>query len=151
MNKINFASGVSIGSKTVGFEKQKLHDRYFMWIPDEFTKDSAILSNYTYWYSREESPLSIAVRYTSVTSAGDRKKMISHYFSRGCEAQPVQATNLVSYRDTLLNSSQMSVYSLRFSVEMSDGVLFGCFNCAGNDMDSWKPVIIAMLGAVTTD
>jgi hypothetical protein len=24
-------------------------------------------------------------------------------------------------------------------------VLFGCFNCSGTDMDSWKPVALAML------
>ena len=151
MSRIDFNNGVSIGIESVDFERQQLHDRYSIWIPSEFVKDAAMLSNYTYWYSRENSPLSIAIRYTQVSSGDDRKKMISHYFSRGGGSQPVQAENLVSYRDTIAKGQQMSVYSLRFSIEVDNGVLFGCFNCAGDDVENWKPIVIAMLEAVVKD
>ena len=151
MNKIDFEKSVVVRGKSIDFEKQQLHDRYSIWVPSEFVKDAAMLSSYTYWYSREDSPLSIAIRHTKVSSDVDRKKMIAHYFSRGGDAQPVQSVNGVSYRDTLAKGLQMSVYSLRFAIEVENAVLFGCFNCAGDDMEAWKPVVVAMLEAVVAD
>ena len=154
MKNISFDSGtVFIGREQVAFERRSLHGGYSVWVPREFVEDRGLVSNYTYLYSPGRSPLSIAIRFTPVSSAEDRRKMIQHHFSRGAgEANPLQAlTEHIHYRDTLARGRDMSVYSLRFSVEADSGVLFGCFNCSGTDMDSWKPVALAMLEQICPD
>lgn len=152
MNRINPETGTAkIGQNSVTFEQRTFQGKYSIWVPREFLEDKSLISNYTYLYSQDNSPLSIAIRYTPVSSVEDRKKMVSHHFSRGGDGSPPSSlSSRVFYRDTLAKGREMSVYSLRFSVEVDDGLLFGCFNCAGGDLEDWKPIVLEMLDGVTS-
>jgi hypothetical protein len=151
MHTVSFDSGaVQVGGASVPFQKKSFQGKYSVWVPSGFVEDKSLVSNYTYLYSPESSPLSIAIRYTQVSSPGDRAKMIQHHFSRGSGegTAPTALGGAVFYRDTLAKGKDMSVYSLRFSVEVPGGVLFGCFTCSGTEQEGWKPVVLAMLANV---
>lgn len=138
----------NIGGKMVAFEKRGIRGGFTMYIPKNFSEDKAIVSNYSYLFSRDKSPLSIAVKFSPLTPAVNRERMIESYFSGSPEAKFAEtetAENGILYRETVTKSEYMNVYSLRFSVDVEGGILFGCFNCAADYRDDWKITVIEML------
>lgn len=148
MNKFFEKGSAKVGEKDVAFEKRKIRGNFTMYIPASFSEDKTIVSNYSYLFSKDKSPLSIAIKYSPFTAAVDRDRMIDSYFSRSHETRFAETEDTgegILYRETVTSSEYMSVYSLRFSVDVKDGVLFGCFNCAADYKNDWKPVVIEML------
>lgn len=137
-----------VGGKTLVFEKRLIRGGFLMYVPQSFSEDKSIVSTYSYWFSEDKSPLSIAIKYSPVTEHADREKMIAHYFSSSPDSR-YTATQLAEdgliYRETVTESRFLSVYSLRFSLTAGEGILFGCFNCAAAYKDDWKPVILQAL------
>lgn len=144
-----FKSGTAkVGGKDVAFEKRQIRGDFMMYVPKSFFEDKSIVSNYSYLFSKDKSPLSVAVKYSPIKAESDRKKMVDNYFNRSPEVKLKEtetAKEGIMYRETVTSSQYMSVYSLRFSVEAGDGILFGCFNCAADYKDDWKPVVLEML------
>lgn len=144
-----FKNGTAnIGGKDVAFEQRAIRGDFLMYVPKSFAEDKSIVSNYSYLFSRDKSPLSIAVKYSPVTDAAARAKMIASYFSNSPEAKFAETETAapgILFRETVTSSQYMGVYSLRFSVEAGDGMLFGCFNCSAKYKDDWKPTVLQML------
>lgn len=148
MNGFFDAGFANVGGKDVAFEKRLIRGDFLMYVPKSFCEDKAIVSNYSYLFNKEKSPLSIAIKYSPITELVDREKMIASYFSHSAQSKLTEAETAgkgIIYRETVTSSQYMSVYSLRFSVEESGGMLFGCFNCAAKYKDDWKPVVLQML------
>lgn len=136
-----------VGSKPVRFSKRTIRDKFQMFVPERFSEDRNLLSNYTYLFNIDKSPLSIAIKYTSAASEGERGKQIGRYFNQ----DPQSLENLpggIYYRDMVTGSRFISVYSLRFAIEVPGGVLFGCFSCAADYKDDWHDVVLQMLQSV---
>jgi hypothetical protein len=114
-----------------------------MWLPESFCEDAAIVSNYSYFYSKDKSPLSIAVKFSPLTALADKTKMLESYFN-----QPPVHESGVYYRETVTLSQYTSVYSLRFARDAGEGMLFGCFNCSADYSEDWKPVVLEILKSV---
>lgn len=144
-----FKNGTStVGGKEVEFEKRVIRGDFLMYVPKSFVEDKSIVSHYSYLFSKDKSPLSIAVKYSPSTDEAERQKMIENYFSSSPEAkfsETESASPGVFFRETVTSSQYMSVYSLRFSVEVREGMLFGCFNCSAKYRDDWKPTVLQML------
>ena len=140
-----FDSGmVRIGAADVAFEKRVVQGRFSVYLPSDFIEEGRLLSKYSYFFSQDKSPLSIAIRF-NVGCFEDRKRMISHYFSQGVQGEPLRLSATISYRETIAASSQLSIYSLRFAAEEPEGILFGCFNSSAREAEDWKPVVLNML------
>jgi hypothetical protein len=129
-----------VGGKAIAFARREVRGGYLMWLPESFCEDAAIVSNYSYFYSKEKSPLSIAVKFSPLTALADKSKMLESYFS-----QPPEHEDGVRYRETVTLSQYMSVYSLRFAKDAGEGMLFGCFNCSADYSEDWKPVVLEIL------
>jgi hypothetical protein len=129
-----------VGGKEMAFTRRKVRGGYLMWLPQSFCEDAAIVSNYSYFYSKEKSPLSVAVKYSLLTALADKSKMLESYFS-----QPPEQEGGAYYRETVTLSQYMSVYSLRFAKDVGEGMLFGCFNCSADYSGDWKPVVLEIL------
>lgn len=144
-----FISGTAnVGGKEVEFDKRGIRGGFMMYVPKSFSEDKTIVSNYSYLFSKDKSPLSIAVKFSPITPAVDRERMIESYFSGSPEAKLAEtetAEKGIFYRETVTKSEYMNVYSLRFSVDVEGGVLFGCFNCAADYRDDWKTTVLEML------
>lgn len=137
-----------VGGKEVAFDKREIRGNFLMYIPRSFSEDKSLVSNYSYLFNKDKSPLSIAVKFTQMGEGADRDKMIANYFSHSPESKhsaPESAGDGILFRETIASSDYMSVYSLRFSAEVEGGVLFGCFNCSDNYREDWKPVVLQML------
>lgn len=148
-----FKNGTAnIGGKDVAFEQRPVRGNFMMYIPASFSEDKSIVSNYSYLFSKDKSPLSIAIKYSPITAVADRQKLIDNYFSHSVEAKLSETETAgegILYRETITSSQYLSVYSLRFSVETEGGMLFGCFNCSAKYKDDWKPAVIEMLRNIT--
>lgn len=131
----------NVGGKPVAFQRQPVRGGYLLWLPESFCEDAAIVSNYSYYFSKDKSPLSIAVKFSPITALADKTKLLESYFAQ----PPVQAEEGLHYRETVTLSQYMSVYSLRFSKDAGEGMLFGCFNCSADYSEDWKPVILESL------
>lgn len=144
-----FSMGTAnVGGKSVEFEKRVIRGGFTMYIPKSFSEDASIVSNYSYLFSKNKSPLSIAIKFSPLTPAVDRKRMIESYFNGSPEskfADTETSESGILYRETVTESDYMNVYSLRFSVDVEGGILFGCFNCAASYRDDWKSTVIEML------
>lgn len=144
-----FSMGTAnIGGKEVKFKKRDIRGGFRMYVPESFSEDKTIVSNYSYLFSKDKSPLSIAVKFSPLTPAVDRDRMIESYFSGSPESRFADteiAQKGLLYRETVTKSDYMNVYSLRFSVDVEGGILFGCFNCAAEYHESWKTTVIEML------
>lgn len=137
-----------VGGKEVEFEKRVIRGGFTMYIPKSFSEDKTIVSNYSYLFSKDKSPLSIAVKFSPLTPAVSRERMIKNYFSGSPEARLSETETDekdILYRETVTKGEYMSVYSLRFSVDVEGGILFGCFNCAAEYSGDWKTPVIEML------
>jgi hypothetical protein len=135
-----------VGGKATAFKRREIRGGYLMWLPESFCEDAAIVSNYSYFFSKDKSPLSIAVKFSPTTALADKAKMLESYFS-----QPPKAAGedeRIHYRETVTLSQYMSVYSLRFSKDAGEGMLFGCFNCSADYSSDWKPVVLEILRSV---
>ena len=130
-----------VGGKEMAFAARKVRGGYLMWLPESFREDAAIVSNYSYFYSKDKSPLSIAVKFSPATALADKSKMLESYFAQ----PPEQEDGDIHYRETVTLSQYMSVYSLRFSKDAGEGMLFGCFNCSADYSAEWKPVVLEIL------
>ena len=140
-----------IKNKEVGFSRRVVQGGYSIYVPLDFYEDKNFVSNYTYLFSKDESPLSIAIRFTSVSSKSDRKKMIDHYFSQTINGQELPVDKLgenICLRESVTDGKYLSVYSLRFTIEVDDGVLFGCFNCSADSGGDWSGTVLEMLGSI---
>lgn len=144
MNEFFDGATEIIGGKELKFTKREVRGGYMMYLPEEFCEDAAIVSNYSYFFSRDKSPLSIAVKYSPTTALADKDKLLLSYFSQ----PPEKTGENVSFRETVTLSQYMSVYSLRFSVDAGEGMLLGCFNCSAGYKDDWKPVVLKILQQV---
>lgn len=144
-----FSSGtVNVGGKDLAFRQQEVQGRFALYVPADFFVDKNLVSQYTYLFSQDKSPLSIAVKFTKISQGAERTKMISNYFSQTKRPDPDPITELepgAYYRESVTSGKLLSVYSLRFSIEAEDGVLFGCFNCSADYKGDWRPVILEML------
>lgn len=144
-----FKNGTAnVGGKDIAFEKREIRGGFSMYVPRSFSEDKSLVSNYSYLFSKDKSPLSVAVKFSSVTAGVDREKMIANYFSHSPESKlsgTESAGDGILYRETIASSDYMSVYSLRFSAEVEGGVLFGCFNCSDKYRNDWKPIVLQML------
>jgi hypothetical protein len=129
-----------VGGKDITFARREVRGGYLMWLPESFCEDAAIVSNYSYFYSKDKSPLSIAVKFSPQTALADKTKMLESYFN-----QPPEHEGGVYYRETVTLSQYMSVYSLRFAKDAGEGMLFGCFNCSADYSEDWKPVVLEIL------
>ncbi len=132
---------VMVGGKKVAFVQKEVRGGYLMYMPEFFAEDAAIVTNYSYFYSADKSPLSIAVKFSAATALADKSKLLESYFKEA----PESAGESVHYRETVTQSQYMSVYCLRFSVEKDGGMLLGCFNCSAAYKDDWKPVVLEIL------
>jgi hypothetical protein len=118
-----------------------------MLVPVDFAEDKNLVSNYTYLFSQDQSPLSIAIKHTPVANEAEKERQIGVYFSKAPDVLTDCTYGATVYhRETVTDSKYLSIYSLRFAVEVADGLLFGCFNCATADKDDWQPVVLKMLG-----
>lgn len=138
---------VVIGEKKVVLEPRVIRDRFVMLVPSGFQEDSNLVSNYTYLFSKNKSPLSIAIKYSPVASEQDIERQISLYFSQSPDSLSSFPGKYgkIYYRETVTESSYIGIYSLRFAVSVPDGLLFGCFNCSGAYRSDWSPIVIRML------
>lgn len=134
----------TVGGKAMAFAKRKVRGGYLMWLPESFCEDAAIVLNYSYFFSKDKSPLSIAVKFSPTTALADKAKMLESYFAQ----PPEQADDGIHYRETVTLSQYMSVYSLRFSKDVGEGLLFGCFSCSAGYSADWKPVVLEILKSV---
>lgn len=144
----SFQSGRAVvGSKEREFTKRTVAGRFTLYVPVDFSQDPKLVSNYTYLFSRDQSPLGIAVKFSPAESESDVLRLGGHYFGQPAEAldQIEGRWGRILYRDMVVGGEQISIYSLRFSVEAPGGLLFGCFNCLADAKDAWKPVVLAML------
>jgi hypothetical protein len=120
-----------------------------MCLPASFFEDENLVSRYTYLFSRDKSPLSIAIKFTPVTEEESRQRKIRHYFSQSKDSEPPQTMEPgITYRETVTGGTHMSIYSLRFAVQTPDGILFGCFNCASDYRQDWQDCVLGMLQSV---
>jgi hypothetical protein len=138
---------IRVGDKEVSFSEREIRGSFRMLTPTDFAEDKNLVSNYTYLFSRDQSPLSIAIRFTPASALEEDERQIAVYFSKATDVElnrdypcPVRC------RETVTDSKYMSIYSLRFVVEVTGGLLFGCFNCAAATKDDWRPVVLKMLG-----
>jgi hypothetical protein len=134
-------SSVAVGGRAVPFKLRPVRGGLMMYLPESFLEDDAVVANYSYFYSKDKSPLGIAVKYSGKSAVADKARMLESYFS----APPEKAGEGVFYRETVTNSQYMSVYSLRFAVDAGGGLLLGCFNCQASYRDDWKPVVLEIL------
>jgi hypothetical protein len=138
-----FAGGaVRIGEKSVPFTRRDIQGRFLLYAPEEFAEDRNVASQYTYLFSRDKSPLSIAIKFSQITERESAQKMIRNYFS-GTAIDKLEPG--VSYRETVSGGKLLSVYSMRFAVEAEGGVLFGCFNSDADYKDDWRETVLEML------
>jgi hypothetical protein len=140
---------VMIGNKEVPFARRPIQGGYTMYLPESFFEDENLVSQYTYLFSKDKSPLSIAIKFTPTQEEESRQKKIKHYFSQSKDSQPPQKIEPgITYRETVTGGTYMSIYSLRFAVETIDGILFGCFNCAADYREDWQDCVLRMLQSV---
>jgi hypothetical protein len=146
----NFLSGsIMIGGKEVPFAHRPIQGGYTMALPQSFFEDENLVSQYTYLFSKDKSPLSIAIKFTPVMEEESRQKKIRHYFSQAKDGQPPQKIEPgITYRETVTGGTYMSIYSLRFAVETAAGILFGCFNCAADYREDWQTCVLQMLQSI---
>lgn len=155
MHNNYFENGTArLGDKEIPFEKRPIQGGFTMYVPTSFFQDKNIVSNYTYLFSKDKSPLSIAIKFSAVAAGKERDKMISHYFSQSADAE-VEIARIpecgILYRETVADSKFLSVYSLRFCIEVETGLLCGCFNSAAQYKDDWKLVVLQMLQNIAKD
>lgn len=149
MQKGFFANGTAkVGAKELEFSKRLIRQRFQMYVPTDFSEDQNLVSNYTYLFSRDKSPLSIAIKFSPARDEKEKEKLIAHYFSQPVDTLESDDSGAVYYRETVTSGQQFGIYSLRFSVEVDGGLLFGCFNCAADYREDWRPVVLEMLRAV---
>lgn len=152
MHENIFAGGTAkVGHKEVAFTPRVIRGRFQMYVPAGFVEDENLVSNYTYLFSKDKSPLSIAIKYSAASSREDKVRQISHYFNQAMETLDSAQTAIggLHYREKVTESKYLSVYSLRFAVEVEGGLLFGCFNCSASYKDDWRPVVLEMLRNTT--
>jgi hypothetical protein len=140
---------IPVGSTETQFSERVVRGSFRMLVPVDFAEDKSLVSNYTYLYSPEQSPLSMAIKYTTAASLEDRERQIAVYFGKAADVQADREYDSpVLYRETVTDSQYLSIYSLRFAVEEADGLLLGCFNCATAAKDDWRPIVLKMLGTI---
>ncbi|MDL2233362.1 hypothetical protein LJC63_07255 [Ruminococcaceae bacterium OttesenSCG-928-L11] len=123
-----------------------------MYIPGKFFEDKNIATKYTYFFSRERSPLSIAIKFTPLQAAEAREKMIANYFATGgSDDTALCREEELFYRESVTSGKTLSIYSLRFALESVDGVLFGCFNCPADIRDEWRAPVLEMLRTIAPE
>lgn len=139
-----------VGGKEVAFSRRVVRERYSMYVPASFSEDTNLVSNYTYLFSKDKSPLSIAIKFTPSESQAENDKLITRYFSQATETLTSEtwASGNIVYRETVTSNQYFSIYSLRFSVEVEGGLLFGCFNCSADYKDDWHTVVLQMLQSI---
>lgn len=147
-----FARGtIPIGGHELSFVRRPIQGNYSMMVPEDFLADKNLVSNYTYLFSKDKSPLSIAIKFTPVDNTVEKRRKTEHYFgqSKGERLDPVETMEPgITYRETITGGTFLSIYSLRFAVETADGVLFGCFNSSADYKDDWRECVLAMLRSV---
>ena len=153
MNAASFTKGTAtVGHKEIAFAPRMIRDRFRMYVPTEFADDKNLVSNYTYLFSKDKSPLSIAIKYSTAAAQEDKEKQIGIYFNQAVNTleRKDNGSGGVFYRETVTESKYLSVYSLRFAVDTGSGLLFGCFNCSASYKDDWQPVVLEMLLNIET-
>ena len=136
-----------VGEQDVPFVKTVVQNRFSMYVPESFQEDTSLAYRYTYLSNRGKSPLGIALRFAAVSSKQAREKMRVNYLGpeEDCSYTSGQDGSFILYHETLNKGEKLSIYSLRFSVDMADGLLLGCFNTLADYRDDWKEVVLHML------
>ncbi len=138
----------NIGGEDVAFTKRQIRGNFTMYIPQSFFEDKAIVANYSYFFGKEKSPLSIAIKFSSISAIADRQRMIDTYFKHAPQENITKievGDETIQYHESVASSEVLGIYTLRFSVGVKGGIFFGCFNCAESYKDEWQPIIIEML------
>lgn len=136
---------VTVGGSEVAFERRLIRGNFLMYVPESFSEDANIVSNYSYLFARDKSPLSIAIKFSQFTAPADGDKMIAQYFSGADGEAPVETQDGIYFRETVSGGRFLPVYSLRFCVRVEGGALFGCFNCDAAYKEDWRLVVVEML------
>ncbi len=148
MDNLYFQNGTAmVGGREIPFSQREIQNKFRIWIPQSFNEDSNMEYRYTYLSNSSKSPLGIALRFTPVSSGELKEKMILNYFghTHDCITLTGCKDSQVVYRETENAGSYMSIYSMRFAVDIADGVLFGCFNCSSDFEGDWKEPVLQML------
>lgn len=150
MNRLQAEGVYKVGERDVPFKQVKIQERFRMYVPESFAEEENLSYRYTFFSNRGKSPLSVAVRFAPVSSREAQDKMIGNYFG---EDQPVVLENggfvrRIYYREAISPGMYMSIFMLRFAVEIDEGVLLGCFNCSALYREDWRDAVLAMLGGI---
>ena len=151
MQDVFFEKGMAlVGGREVPFAQVTVQGKFSMYLPESFEQDQNISGQYSYFSNKGKSPLGIALKFAHVKSAQAREKLVRNYFGGESEIEPDSAKegSTIAYREAVHAGETMSIYSLRFSVELTDGVLFGCFNAANQHGGDWKPTVLKMLQSI---
>lgn len=150
MANIIFEEGRStIGEQQVPFRQIILQKRFRMYMPESFEEDKNLAYRYNYFSNRGKSPLGIAIRFAQVGDEAAKSKMIANYFGGDQSWEHLdRADGRVLLRESVNSGTFLSIYTMRFAVEVPGGVLFGCFNCDAAFKDDWRGAVIEMLSSV---
>jgi|GEM_PF-1279830 len=142
-------SRITIGGKEVPFRQIFLQKQFRMYMPESFEEDKNLAYRYSYFSNRGKSPLGIAIRYAQVGEDTAKRKMIANYFGGddNREALPNSGGRIL-VRESVNSGTFLSIYTMRFAVEVAGGVLFGCFNCDASFKEDWRGAVIEMLSSI---
>lgn len=144
-----FANGSApIGGKEIPFEKRLVLNRFYLYVPHSFQEDRGIISNYCYMYSVDKSPLGIALKYTQGLSALKRQKLAVNFLAKEAAKGVDTAGENVLYGESQTLGVFADIYSLRFIINMENGVVTGCFNCEAAYASHWKEAVLQALQGV---
>lgn len=153
MTEPNVRAIATVGKRQIPLTRITVQKQFQMDMPESFREDRSMAYRYSYFANRDKSPLGIAIRFSAVAEQASRDKMIVNYF--GGTAGLTDAENAdgaegyrVLYRESVNGGSFLSIYTLRFVIEVDDGLLFGCFNCAAAYQQDWKDAVLKMLHSI---
>lgn len=142
-------SRITIGEKEVPFRQILLQKKFRMYLPESFEEDKNLAYRYSYFSNRGKSPLGIAIRYAQVGEETAKRKMIANYFGGDDNRQSLPYPGgRILVRESVNSGTFLSIYTMRFAVEVEGGVLFGCFNCDAFFKEDWREAVIAMLSSI---
>lgn len=149
-NRYFDAGKVRVAARECPMVRRRILGRFLLHVPAAFSEDPNLAPPYTYLFSRDQSPLGIALKYAPAATEQEQSRLTGHYFGQPMEAldRAEGQYGAVLYRETTSVGGSFSIYSLRFSVAVPGGFLFGCFNCAGDEQQDWRQVVLEMLKAV---
>jgi len=138
------------GRNKIPFQQIEIQAKFRMQVPESFSEDRSMAYRYAYFSDKSKSPLGIAVRFVPLQSGQAKNKMLRTYFG-GDEPAELQAEHVAYYRETVHGGASLSIYTMRFAVDVPEGLLLGCFNCNADYKDEWRDAAQAMLQSVSAN